>query len=257
MSGGNQQKVAVARVLHQRSDVWLLDEPTRGVDVGAKSDLYRLIGEAAAGGKAVVFVSSYLPELLAVCDRVAVMRRGQIVAVRPAGEWTEEAAMAAAVGGAAAEPAVAVRGEPAVGAANVRVVLDTNIIFSGLRSRQGPSAVLLRAALRGELKIALTVPLFAEYQDVVRRPGANPHPPDELRAVLDDLLEHASLHEVDYHWPVLPDPRDDKVLEAAVSARAGFLLTYNTRDFPGVAVPGLTILRPAAFLRLHRPDLIG
>ncbi|QDT14037.1 Ribose import ATP-binding protein RbsA [Alienimonas californiensis] len=98
LSGGNQQKIAVARVLHQDSDVWLLDEPTRGIDVGAKSDLYRLMGEAAAAGKAVLFVSSYLPELLAVCDRVAVMRRGELVAVRPAAEWTAESAMAAAVG---------------------------------------------------------------------------------------------------------------------------------------------------------------
>ena len=98
LSGGNQQKVAVMRVLHQASDVWLLDEPTRGIDVGTKSDLYRLMGEAAAAGRAVLFVSSYLPELLAVCDRVAVMRRGALVAVRPAAEWTEQTAMAAAVG---------------------------------------------------------------------------------------------------------------------------------------------------------------
>ena len=99
LSGGNQQKVAVSRVLHQDSDVWLLDEPTRGIDVGAKRDLYRLIGGAAAGGRAVVFVSSYLPELLAVCDRVAVMRRGGLVAVKPAAAWTAEEAMAAAAGG--------------------------------------------------------------------------------------------------------------------------------------------------------------
>ena len=98
LSGGNQQKVAVSRVLHQGSDVWLLDEPTRGIDVGAKRDLYRLVGEAAAAGTAVVFVSSYLPELLAVCDRVAVMRRGAVVAVKPASDWTAESAMAAAAG---------------------------------------------------------------------------------------------------------------------------------------------------------------
>ena len=104
LSGGNQQKVAVARVLHQNSDVWLLDEPTRGIDVGAKSDLYRLMGEAAADGKAVVFVSSALPELLAVCDRVAVMSRGRLVAVRDAADWTAESALAAAVGGPPVAP---------------------------------------------------------------------------------------------------------------------------------------------------------
>jgi ribose transport system ATP-binding protein len=98
LSGGNQQKVAIARVLHQEADVLLLDEPTRGIDVATKVEIYRLIGEAAAAGKAVVFVSSYLPELLAVCDRVAVMSRGRLRAVRPVREWTEEAVMHVAVG---------------------------------------------------------------------------------------------------------------------------------------------------------------
>ncbi|NNJ24919.1 sugar ABC transporter ATP-binding protein [Alienimonas chondri] len=104
LSGGNQQKVAVSRVLHQQNDVWLLDEPTRGIDVGAKSDLYRLMGEAAAEGKAVLFVSSYLPELLAVCDRVAVMSRGELVAVRDADQWTAETAMATAIGAGDVSP---------------------------------------------------------------------------------------------------------------------------------------------------------
>ncbi len=88
LSGGNQQKVALGRLLHQDADVLLLDEPTRGVDVGSKAEIYRLVGELAATGKAVLFVSSYLPELLGVCDRVGVMSRGGLRAVRPAGEWT-------------------------------------------------------------------------------------------------------------------------------------------------------------------------
>ena len=75
LSGGNQQKVALGRLLHQQADVLLLDEPTRGVDVGSKAEIYRLIGELAAQGKAVLFVSSYLPELLGVCDRLAVLAR--------------------------------------------------------------------------------------------------------------------------------------------------------------------------------------
>lgn len=99
LSGGNQQKVAIARVLHQDADVLLLDEPTRGIDVGTKAEIYRLMGEAAAAGKAILFVSSYLAELLAVCDRVAVMSRSRLREVRSANEWTEETAMAAAVAG--------------------------------------------------------------------------------------------------------------------------------------------------------------
>ncbi len=98
LSGGNQQKVALARLLHQHADVLLLDEPTRGVDIGSKAEIYRLIGELAAQGKAVLFVSSYLPELLGVCDRLAVMARGRLSAARPAAEWTAEAVMAYATG---------------------------------------------------------------------------------------------------------------------------------------------------------------
>jgi ribose transport system ATP-binding protein len=97
LSGGNQQKVALARVLHQDADILLLDEPTRGIDVGTKSEIYRLMGELAAGGKAILFVSSYLTELMEVCDRLAVMARGQIRAVRPVADWTEEGVMLLAV----------------------------------------------------------------------------------------------------------------------------------------------------------------
>jgi ribose transport system ATP-binding protein len=97
LSGGNQQKVAIARVLHQQADVLLLDEPTRGIDVGTKSEIYRLMGELAADGKAIIFVSSYLTELLAVCDRVGVMARGRLREIRPAADWTEEGVMGVAV----------------------------------------------------------------------------------------------------------------------------------------------------------------
>jgi ribose transport system ATP-binding protein len=98
LSGGNQQKVALARLLHQDADVLLLDEPTRGVDVGSKAEIYRLVGELAAAGKAALVVSSYLPELLGVCDRIAVMCRGKLTPARPVGEWTPERIIAAATG---------------------------------------------------------------------------------------------------------------------------------------------------------------
>jgi ribose transport system ATP-binding protein len=97
LSGGNQQKVAIARILHQNADILLLDEPTRGIDVGTKSEIYRLMGELAAQGKSIVFVSSYLPELLAVCDRIGVMARGRLRALRDAADWTEESIMACAI----------------------------------------------------------------------------------------------------------------------------------------------------------------
>lgn len=97
LSGGNQQKVALARAMHQEADVLLLDEPTRGIDVATKATIYRLMGELAAQGKAILFVSSYFPELLHVCDRVAVMSRGRLRQIRPAREWNEETLLACAI----------------------------------------------------------------------------------------------------------------------------------------------------------------
>jgi ribose transport system ATP-binding protein len=79
--------------LHQQADILLLDEPTRGVDIGSKAEIYRLIGELAAQGKAILFVSSYLPELLGVCDNLAVMARGKLSPVRPVADWTAEQVM--------------------------------------------------------------------------------------------------------------------------------------------------------------------
>jgi ribose transport system ATP-binding protein len=101
LSGGNQQKVALGRLLHQKADVLLLDEPTRGVDVGSKAEIYRLIGELAAQGRAVLMVSSYLPELFGVCDRIAVMCRGRLSEARPVSDWSEHEVMTIATGGGA------------------------------------------------------------------------------------------------------------------------------------------------------------
>jgi ribose transport system ATP-binding protein len=101
LSGGNQQKVALARLLHQDADVMLLDEPTRGIDVSSKSQIYEWIGRLAAAGKAIVFVSSYFKELLGVCDRIAVFHRGRVIGIRPAAAWSEEELMAVSMTGKA------------------------------------------------------------------------------------------------------------------------------------------------------------
>ena len=98
LSGGNQQKVALGRLLHHDAKILLLDEPTRGIDVGSKAEIYRWMGQLAAQGRAILFISSYLPELLGVCDTIAVMCRGVITQIRPASEWTEHSIMAAAIG---------------------------------------------------------------------------------------------------------------------------------------------------------------
>ncbi len=98
LSGGNQQKIAFGRLLRNDADILLLDEPTRGIDIGAKQTLYGLIDELARQGKAVLLVSSYLPELLGTCDRIAVMCRGTLGPARPVADWTEHSIMLAATG---------------------------------------------------------------------------------------------------------------------------------------------------------------
>jgi len=98
LSGGNQQKVVLAKWLSTRPRVLILDEPTRGIDVGAKAEVHRLIGELAAGGLAILMISSELPEILAMSDRVLVMREGHLAAALPRAEATQERVMAAATG---------------------------------------------------------------------------------------------------------------------------------------------------------------
>lgn len=98
LSGGNQQKIALARLLHQQADILLLDEPTRGIDIGSKAQVYKTIAQCAAEGKAVLMISSYLPELFGMCDRLAVMSRGCLSPARPINEWTPESVMQAAIG---------------------------------------------------------------------------------------------------------------------------------------------------------------
>jgi ribose transport system ATP-binding protein len=100
LSGGNQQKVIVARLLHQDADVLLLDEPTRGIDIGSKAQVYETIAACAAQNKAVLMVSSYLPELFGMCDRLAVMSRGRLSEVKPIDQWTPESVLQAAIAAA-------------------------------------------------------------------------------------------------------------------------------------------------------------
>ena len=89
LSGGNAQKVTIAKWLFSDVKVFLLDEPTAGIDIGAKTDILKLVRELAASGKAVIIVSSEFEELMAVSDRILVMRDGRFVAERDAHETSE------------------------------------------------------------------------------------------------------------------------------------------------------------------------
>ena len=94
LSGGNQQKVVLSKWIFTDADVLILDEPTRGIDVGAKYEIYTIINRMVAAGKAVVVISSELPELLGICDRIYTLAFGRITGVLPAQEATQESLMA-------------------------------------------------------------------------------------------------------------------------------------------------------------------
>jgi ABC-type sugar transport system ATPase subunit len=96
LSGGNQQKVVLAKWLLTEADIFFFDEPTRGIDVGAKVEVYRLMNELLARGAAIVMISSELPEVLGMSDRILVMREGRIVAELDATTATQEGIMALA-----------------------------------------------------------------------------------------------------------------------------------------------------------------
>lgn len=98
LSGGNQQKVIVAKWLLTEPELLILDEPTRGIDVGAKAEIYKLVGQLAAQGKAIIFISSELPEVMGVSDRILVVRDGQIAAEYMRDEFDQEQIMRSSFG---------------------------------------------------------------------------------------------------------------------------------------------------------------
>jgi len=93
LSGGNQQKVVLSKWLFANPDILILDEPTRGIDVGAKYEIYTIINRLASEGKGIIMISSELPEILGVCDRIYVMREGKVVGEMPAKEASQESIM--------------------------------------------------------------------------------------------------------------------------------------------------------------------
>ena len=97
LSGGNQQKTILARWLLTEPEILILDEPTRGIDIGVKAEFYDMIGDLAAMGRAIILISSELPELLSLCDRILVMSEGRFTAELPRESATQENIMQAAV----------------------------------------------------------------------------------------------------------------------------------------------------------------
>lgn len=130
----------------------------------------------------------------------------------------------------------------------VRVVLDTDVVVAGLRSRGGASRAWLRSVLRREVEIVISVPLVLQYEAVLYRPevlDAVQATPQRVDRFLDLLSAVGRPLEISYLWrPVLRDPDDEMVLEAAVNGRADLLLTFNRRDFAGSERFGIRVERP-------------
>jgi putative PIN family toxin of toxin-antitoxin system len=133
-----------------------------------------------------------------------------------------------------------------------QVVIDTNVIVAGLRSRRGSAFQLLSLIGTKHFEIHLSVPLVLEYADVLTRElpnlGLNR---DEVDDLIDFYCAVGRHHEIFYLWrPVLRDPKDEMVLELAVKAGCESIITYNTRDFAGVEQFGLKLIKPFEFLSL-------
>ena len=132
-----------------------------------------------------------------------------------------------------------------------QIVLDTNVLVAGLRSRNGASFELLRRLTTGHYGLHLTVPLAMEYEDVLHRPGLLSLPADAIDAVLDMVCAVAVQQPVHFLWrPQLRDPSDELVLEAAVNASADYLVTHNLRDFATAGGFAVQVVTPGQFLKL-------
>jgi putative PIN family toxin of toxin-antitoxin system len=126
------------------------------------------------------------------------------------------------------------------------IVIDTNVIISGLRSKRGASAKLLRLVGTGRFEIHISVPLILEYEEVLLRQrmllglGA-----DEVSEVVDGLAALSRHHRIHFLWrPYLRDEKDEMVLELAVAARCNYIVTYNRKDFRGAGRFGIEVMAP-------------
>ena len=128
-------------------------------------------------------------------------------------------------------------------------LLDTNVLVSAVRSRRGASFRLLSLVGGRQFEITISVPLVLEYEDALMRIVPGVVAASDVRDLLDHLCEVADKRHVFYLWrPVLSDPRDDHVLEAAVAGGCDAIVTFDRRDFAGAERFGVRVMRPKEFL---------
>lgn len=131
-----------------------------------------------------------------------------------------------------------------------RIVIDTNVLVATLQSKWGASYKLLSLINSEKFSIHVSVPLVLEYEDVAKGLLADiPLTEQDVDDILDYLCAVAQRHQIFYLWrPFLKDPKDDMVLELAVTANCDFIVTYNKRDFQGAERFGLRVVTPKEFL---------
>ena len=134
--------------------------------------------------------------------------------------------------------------------AGPQIVIDTNVLVAAFRSRRGASHRLLSLLDAGHFEINVSVPMVLEYEDVLNRPEFR-FSLEDVRDVVDYLCAIGNRHHIYFLWrPYLNDPKDDMVLELAVTAGCSFIVTFNERDFRNIEPFGLRSIRPIEFLRI-------
>lgn len=130
-----------------------------------------------------------------------------------------------------------------------KIVIDTNVLVSALRSRAGWSFDLISRVGAGQFQHVVTVPLVMEYEDVLHRPGMVRVSASKVDDILDYVCSTAIRQRVHFLWrPKLTDIKDDMILEAAVNGQCQCIVTWNVRDFAGASDLGLKVLSPDVFL---------
>ena len=131
----------------------------------------------------------------------------------------------------------------------MKIVIDTNVLVSALRSRRGASFKLVSVLPSDEFSIAISVPLVLEYEDALKRLESSAITSQDIGNFVDFLCKIGHHQEIFFLWrPFLPDPSDDHVLEVAVAAGCDAIVTYNKRNFKGIERFGLRVLDPREFL---------
>lgn len=133
----------------------------------------------------------------------------------------------------------------------MRVVVDTNVLMSAFRSREGVAFRLVSLVGKGRFEVCVSVPLVLEYEDVLLRLTSLDK--EDILSFLGFFCAVAHQQKIFYLWrPILPDPKDDMVLELAVASRTRYVVTYNAKDFSAAEGFGIQVITPKAFL-----DILG